>query len=168
MKVLIWPILTLLLYTLQTSWFLFFNTNQAPDFLLVLVLLVALETGTAGGAFAGFVVGLLQDIVTFTFFFFFLVTRLAIGIVVGMLRGNIFKDSLPTFLVLVALTSALLKGSSVAFLMLYQKEIFNLWPILYSTLKYIGWNILIAVPMWIATKVVVEVLRRREHRYYEF
>jgi rod shape-determining protein MreD len=168
MKVLFWPILTLLLYTLQSSWFLFFNTTQAPDFLLIMILLVALNEGAKGGAIAGLAIGALQDVVTFTFFGYHLITRMAIGLVVGLLRGNIFKDSLPTFLVLVALSSILLKGINTVFLVAYHKEFFNMWPIIYNTLKYIGWNVVVAIPLWIAAQVFAEVLRRRQHRYYEF
>ena len=167
MRVLIWPILTLLLYTLQSSWFLFFNTTQVPDFLLILVLLISLEEGVQGGALTGLAVGALQDVITLSFFGYHIITRLLIGVSVGLLRGNIFKDSLPTFLVLTALASALLKLINIVFLMIYQKELLPLWPFFYNMLKYIGWNIVIAIPMWIADKVVVEMQRRRQHRYYE-
>ena len=168
MRILFWPILTLALYTLQTSWFLFFHTSQSPDLLLILILLVALEEGPAAGGLLGCGVGILQDVVTFSFFGYHLVTRTLIGLAVGAMRENIFKDQLSTFLILVAIISGFLKVLHVLFLMVYQREIFTLWPLAWDAGKYIGWNVVCAIPMWIICKVLLTAVQRRESRYYKF
>lgn len=166
MKLLLWPIFTIALYAVQTSWFHFFNTTQSPDLLLIFILLVALEQGGKGGALMGFGIGALQDVVTFSFFGYHIITRMLLGIVAGAIRGNIFKDQLPTFLVLTAIASAVVKIIHVIFIMLYQGEFLSTWPFIIDMLKYMGWNVVCAIPMWIGSKVYVEIMRRRERRYY--
>lgn len=166
MSLLLWPLLALILYSVQTSWFMFFNTTQGPDLLLIFILICSLEDGPKAGLLAGLALGGLQDIVTFTFFGYHIVTRMLIAGVVGAMRDNIFKDQLSTFLILVGIVSAFVKVTHLVFLMIYQGEFLPIWPFVVDMVKYMGWNVLCAVPMWIAGKVFVEVIRRRENRMY--
>ncbi len=166
MMILLWALLLLGLYTLQTSWFLFFHTSQSPDLLLVLLLLTTLEEGPKGGLSLGFVIGALQDVISFSFFGYHIVTRTLLGGMIGLMRGNIFKDQLPTFAVVVALVSIMVKAFHLAFLMFYQGEIFSLWPFVLDAGKYVGWNVVCSVPMWIISRVIIEILKRRQQRYY--
>ena len=40
-----WLLFTLFLFTLENHWFLFFNTTQSPDLLLLFLLLYAMDQG---------------------------------------------------------------------------------------------------------------------------
>ena len=49
MRLLIWPFLVIFLLGLQSTWFKLFNSAQAPDLLLLFVLLYSLDAGEKHG-----------------------------------------------------------------------------------------------------------------------
>ncbi|MCI2109957.1 MAG: rod shape-determining protein MreD [Acidaminococcaceae bacterium] len=164
----LWPLLALLLFAVQIHWFMFFSSTQAPDLLLLFLLLFSLDTGGRRGARCGFFIGTLQDVVTFSFFGYHMITRLLLGFLIGSSRERIFKDKIATFFVLVAVVSIFLKIVTAIFLMLYRGHMFPWGPILSGTLKYMGWNLLCSVPMWIIFRILRDYIGRRENPYYHF
>ena len=74
-----WLFFTLFLFTLENHWFLFFNTTQSPDLLLLFLLLYAMDRGKRNGAVYGLGIGALLDVVTFSYFGWHMVTRAALG-----------------------------------------------------------------------------------------
>ena len=95
-----WLFFTLFLFTLENHWFLFFNTTQSPDLLLLFLLLYAMDRGKRNGAVYGLGIGALLDVVTFSYFGWHMVTRAALGYLIGKNRVNMFVDRLPPSLIL--------------------------------------------------------------------
>ena len=65
MNTFLWLFLNLFLFSLKTHWFLLFTTYDSPDFLLLLLILYALDQGGRKGALYGIGMGLFLDVVSF-------------------------------------------------------------------------------------------------------
>ncbi len=166
MRLLIWPFLVIFLLGLQSTWFKLFNSAQAPDLLLLFVLLYSLDAGEKHGAICGFCVGAIQDVLTFSLFGFHIVTRCLVGLVVGASRGSVFKDRPITFVMLVGLTSVVIKVVYTVVLMLFNWEIFNVSTLLVNSGKYLLWNLVCALPVWFIYNIAKEWLWQKENPYY--
>ena len=164
----LWPLLVLLLFSLETHWFMFFKSTQAPDLLLLFLLLFSLDVGGKRGARCGFFLGILQDVVTMSFFGYHIITRLLLGLFIGGNREKIFKDKISTFFILVAVVSILLKGCRSVFLLIYQGHAVPWGSLFFETMKFVGWNLLCTIPMWVLYGIIRDFIDRRENPYYHF
>ena len=108
MNTFLWLFLNLFLFSLKTHWFLLFTTYDSPDFLLLLLILYALDQGGRKGALYGIGMGLFLDVVSFGYFGYHLVTRALVGAFIGSNRMNVFADRMPTYMILTALVTLLL------------------------------------------------------------
>ena len=108
MNTFLWLFLNLFLFSLKTHWFLLFTTYDSPDFLLLLLILYALDQGGRKGALYGIGMGLFLDVVSFGYFGYHLVTRALVGAFIGSNRMNVFADRMPTYMILSALVTLLL------------------------------------------------------------
>ena len=144
-----WLIFTLFLFTLENHWGLFFNTTQSPDLLLLFLLLYALDQGERRGAWYGLGIGALLDIVTFSYFGWHMVSRAALGYLVGRNRMNMFADRLPTYLILTGLVTLLLQVARGLFLCVWRWDAgCPCCPLCSLTLKSLAWNLVAAPVMW--------------------
>lgn len=164
----LWPLLVLLLFSIQTHWFMFFRTTQAPDLLLLFLLLFSLDAGGKRGARCGFLIGVLQDVVTFSFFGYHMVTRLLLGLFIGASRERIFKDKITTYFILVVAISLLSKLMTAVFLLIYRGHMLPWSSLLSSIMKFMGWNLLCSIPMWIIFRLLRDYIGRKENPYYHF
>lgn len=161
-----WLFFILFLFTLENHWFLFFNTTQSPDLLLLFLLLYALDQGERKGAWCGLGIGALLDIVTFSYFGWHMVTRAALGYLVGRNRMNMFADRLPTYLILTGLVTLLLHVARGLFLCVALGRWLPLWPLVLLTLKSLGWNLVVAPLMWLLYHKLKKRVRSRMDYYY--
>lgn len=161
-----WLFFTLFLFTLENHWFLFFNTTQSPDLLLLFLLLYALDQGERRGAWYGLGIGALLDIVTFSYFGWHMVTRAALGYLVGRNRMNMFAERLPTYLILTGLVTLLLQVARGLFLCVVLGRWLPLLPFVFLTLKSLGWNLLVAPVMWFLYHKLKKRVRSRMDYYY--
>lgn len=88
-----WAALAAALFVLQTS----FMTRLAyhgvtVDFMLLLTVSFAFLRGSRQGAFMGFMVGLMQDLATGTYFGVNTLTRALIGLLFGKFSDRVFKE----------------------------------------------------------------------------
>ena len=164
--VLAWLFFTLFLFTLENHWFLFFNTTQSPDLLLLFLLLYAMDQGERRGAWYGLGIGALLDIVTFSYFGWHMVTRAALGYLVGRNRMNMFADRLPTYLILTGLVTLLLQVARGLFLCVVLGRWLPLLPFVFLTLKSLGWNLVAAPVMWFLYHKLKKRVRSRMDYYY--
>lgn len=152
MRKLIWPVLFLFCLSLQmslpqTQWFKF-------DLPLLLIYCYAMLRGAVAGGIAGFVTGLLQDILTGGVFGFHILTRTAVGYYAGYTKEKVFKDSMFYNIIAVgAITLALrccyfilqiimAKGFSVLLFELALEE----------ALAYCLGNIIFVIPLYLLTE----------------
>lgn len=161
-----WLLFTLFLFTLENHWFLFFNTTQSPDLLLLFLLLYALDQGERRGAWYGLGIGALLDIVTFSYFGWHMVSRTALGYLVGRNRMNMFADRLPTYLILTGLVTLLLQVARGLFLCVALGRWLPLLPFVFLTLKSLAWNLVAAPVMWFLYHKLKKRVRSRMDYYY--
>lgn len=161
-----WLLFTLFLFTLENHWFLFFNTTQSPDLLLLFLLLYALDQGERRGAWYGLGIGALLDIVTFSYFGWHMVSRAALGYLVGRNRMNMFADRLPTYLILIGLVTLLLQVARGLFLCVALGRWLPLLPFVFLTLKSLAWNLVAAPVMWFLYHKLKKRVRSRMDYYY--
>lgn len=161
-----WLFFILFLFTLENHWFLFFNTTQSPDLLLLFLLLYALDQGERKGAWCGLGIGALLDIVTFSYFGWHMVTRAALGYLVGHNRMNMFADRMPTYLILTGLVTLLLHVARGLFLCVALGRWLPLWPLVLLTVKSLGWNLVVAPLMWLLYHKLKKRVRSRMDYYY--
>lgn len=161
-----WLIFTLFLFTLENHWGLFFNTTQSPDLLLLFLLLYALDQGERRGAWYGLGIGALLDIVTFSYFGWHMVSRAALGYLVGRNRMNMFADRLPTYLILTGLVTLLLQVARGLFLCVALGRWLPLLPFVFLTLKSLAWNLVAAPVMWFLYHKLKKRVRSRMDYYY--
>ena len=161
-----WLFFTLFLFTLENHWFLFFNTTQSPDLLLLFLLLYALDQGERRGAWYGLGIGALLDIVTFSYFGWHMVSRAALGYLVGRNRMNMFADRLPTYLILTGLVTLLLQVARGLFLCVALGRWLPLLPFVFLTLKSLAWNLVAAPVMWFLYHKLKKRVRSRMDYYY--
>ena len=161
-----WLLFTLFLFTLENHWFLFFNTTQSPDLVLLFLLLYAMDQGKRNGAVYGLGIGALLDVVTFSYFGWHMVSRTVIGYLVGKNRVNMFVDRLPTYLILTTLVTLLLQVARGLFLCIMLGRWLPLWPLTLQTLKAMGWNLVLAPVMWFLYHRLKKRVRSRLDYYY--
>ena len=161
-----WLLFTLFLFTLENHWFLFFNTTQSPDLLLLFLLLYALDQGERRGAWYGLGIGALLDIVTFNYFGWHMVSRAVLGYLVGRNRMNMFADRLPTYLILTGLVTLLLQVARGLFLCVALGRWLPLLPFVFLTLKSLAWNLVAAPVMWFLYHKLKKRVRSRMDYYY--
>lgn len=77
---------------IQSS-FNFLDVGVKPDFLLILVVFIALMEGPAAGLKTGFVVGLVEDIVAGKYFGIYILCKMLTGLIIGLLEPKIFKEN---------------------------------------------------------------------------
>ncbi|WP_196593249.1 rod shape-determining protein MreD [Pectinatus sottacetonis] len=107
-KSLIWVVVFLIAYILQTSIFrLITFDNVNVDLILLLTVSFALTHGFKQGAFAGFCGGLLQDIASGTFLGFNAFSKMIIGFCFGFMIDKVYEKKffLPLVSSIVATTA---------------------------------------------------------------
>lgn len=165
MSMVIWPVFLLLLLSLQTTWFSFFPASHStPDFLLLFVVFHAMYGGSKKGAFCGFLVGLVQDLLTATTFGFHILTRTLIGYFTGKTKERVFKDNVHSYAVFVVVASILIKILHVLVIFIIA-ESGSGWFLDYvaGAFFYTVFNLLAAFPMWFVLQKIVFWLEKRNN-----
>jgi rod shape-determining protein MreD len=85
-------VLIIISIVLQSS-FVPFNLGIQPDFLLILVLFIALLEGSSAGLKAGLIIGLVEDIVVGRYFGIHILTKMLVGYLIGLAEPKIFKEN---------------------------------------------------------------------------
>ena len=123
----------------------------SPDLMLLLVVSMSFLQGSRMGVFMGFLAGLLQDLVTGTFFGVNIFSKMLIGYIGGIFSNRVFKEQV--FLPLFA--SVLATGLNyviVLLIMLLLGYSYSMPSHLETVLLPMLWyNVLLAVPVHILT-----------------
>ena len=152
MRKLIWPVLFLLCLSLQmslpqTQWFKF-------DLPLLLIYCFAMLRGAFAGGIAGFLVGLLQDLLTGGIFGFHILTRTAIGYYVGYTKEKVFKDSMFYNIVAVGAITVVLRCCYFILQLIMARgfSVLLLELALQDTVAYCLGNIIFVIPLYLLTE----------------
>ena len=132
----LWTILIILSYALQTSLLTFLSFDGfSANLMLLLTVSVAYLRGYKVGVFFGFIVGILQDLTTGSYFGLATFSYMTVGLVFGRFSVNLFRDQslLPVISALPAL--ALHFAVMIIFLLMLGRQIdfvrfvkFDFWP----------------------------------------
>ena len=106
MRRLIRPVLFLLLMLLQGAASAFYTGWLAFDLPLLALYAFAMLRGEQKGALMGLSVGFLQDAMTVGIFGFHMLSRSAIGFLVGLMKEKVVKDNAVFHMLVIAICSA--------------------------------------------------------------
>ena len=105
MRRLIWPVLFLLLMMLQGAASAFHTCWLSFDLPLLALYAFAMLRGEQWGALAGLAVGFVQDAMTVGVFGFHMLSRIAMGFLVGLMKEKVVKDNTVFHMAVIALCS---------------------------------------------------------------
>jgi len=124
----------------------------APDFVIVVVMLVALYRGAVRGAIAGFLIGLLQDLGNPVLLGLNALTKTLLGFAIGRVGEKTFPDN-PLFLFAVFAAGAF--GHDALYLFFYK------WPHMGSAFLMVGVAALPSAFYTAAFGVLIDMLAAR-------
>lgn len=158
-----WTIIITLLFVLQTSFFpMFAHNGVSVNFLLLLTTSIAFLKGHHWGIFAGFSLGLLQDLTTGTFFGCNIFIYMLIGFACGKFSDHIFKEQF----ILPVLSSLLMTTVYyfIMFIFLYMLDYkLNLqWNLQYTLVPMLCYQFTFAYPI----HKIVFVFDKRVNKYW--
>ena len=134
----------------------------SPDLLLLMVVSISFLRGSRMGVFLGFLAGMLQDLVTGTFFGMNIFSKMLIGYVCGIFSNRVFKEQvfLPLFASLLATVLNYVVILIIMFLLGYAYSMpSHLETVLLPMLWY---NVLLAVPVHILTSGMCDKLAEKK------
>lgn len=110
MHFILFLLLGLIAITLQSTFFSYFTImGVKPDLLLIMVVFTAFIKGSKYGGIFGFMLGLIEDLITGRFIGMNALIKGSLGYLIGLTEGKIYKENLlaPGLLLLLA---SLLQG----------------------------------------------------------
>ncbi len=127
--------------------------GRAPDLPLATVVAVGLSGGPVVGCFAGLVAGLLVASSQSAMFGSFLFTYMAVGILVGLMRGSVFADRVLAAMIIVAVAVPV---TDLVRMILAPPEVAHPW-LLASILAgpYTG---VVAAPIYTVTRAIIGIV----------
>ena len=136
------------LYVLQASFFpLVAYNGVSPDLVILLVVSFSFLKGQRMGVFMGFMVGLLQDLASGTFFGTNIFSKMLIGYLGGVFANRVFREQvfLPLFASVMA--TALNYAVMVMFMFLLGHSLNLIVHLQQTLLPMIWYNMLFSVPV---------------------
>lgn len=165
MNLLIWPLLLLLLFCLQTTWTNFFpGTYAAPDFFLLFVIYTAMVKNVRTGIAIGFGLGLIQDVLNLAIFGFHAITRMAAGFCIGLVKDSLYKSGAKPYLWIVFMVTMGTKVAYFLILLIFARgQFFLLTGYPMYLLSSLFWNLLFALPIWYLFTAIERWLEYRKN-----
>lgn len=166
MRKLIWPVLFLFLLLLQGALSAFFTGWLAFDLPLLALYAYAMLRGEQAGALTGALVGLLQDAMTVGVFGYHILSRAAVGYVIGLTKEKIFKDNFLYHMSAIATCTLLLRFCYWWLALLRSGgrwEIF--FDYLWATMGLLVGNVLLVWPMVLVIRLVYNWIRQEDISY---
>ncbi|MFO8044003.1 MAG: rod shape-determining protein MreD [Alkalispirochaeta sp.] len=141
---------------LQTTWFAGWTLAGArPDVVLIVLTVSAHHTGVQRGQISGFLVGVVEDILSIAPLGFHAVLRLVHAAVVGLSSGAVQADTLLTPMLLVGLATIIKQITAAVFSQLIGAEEIVSAVFSMPTAVELGLNVLIApLGFWLLKPVI--------------
>ena len=143
-----WAILVIILYVLQTSLFPMASYNGiSPNFMLLLTVSVAFLMGHRYGVFMGFASGLLQDLLTGSYFGCDIFSYMLIGLLCGKFSDHIFKEQFFLPVMSSFFTAAMHYFIMVMFIYLLGYQLDLKWSLQYTLIPLLCYQFAFAYPI---------------------
>ena len=139
--------------------------NFTPDFLLIIVILIAFSSGTRAGFFSGLILGLIQDLFLGSFFGVYTISKAFLGIIAGVIEGKVYKQNILIPPITVFFISVL---QEILFIPLMENLLFsiNFWTLLRNyIIKFAILNSIITFILYIIT-FYFNFNKRNRRNYY--
>ncbi|MDY4921045.1 MAG: rod shape-determining protein MreD [Phascolarctobacterium sp.] len=166
MRRLIWPVLFLLLILVQGAASAFYTGWLSCDLAVLGLYAFAMLRGERHGALVGFGIGFVQDALTVGVFGYHMLTRIALGYCVGLMKEKVVKDNATFHVATIAVLSA---GLRFAYWWLELIRSGGRWGIFFEYLSasigYILGNMLLVVPVVLLCKRVYQWIREKDISY---
>lgn len=166
MRRLIWPVLFLLLLLVQGAASVFYTGWLACDLPLLALYAFAMLRGEYFGMAAGLGVGFLQDAMTVGVFGYHMLTRAALGFLIGLTKEKVVKDNAVFHMTAIALCSV---GVRFCYWWLELVRSGGRWGIFFDyaweSLGYILGNMLLVVPVVLLVKRIYEWIKQEDISY---
>ena len=166
MRRLIWPVLFLLLMLVQGAASAFYTGWLAFDLPLLALYAFAMLRGEKQGALVGLGVGFLQDAMTVGIFGYHMLSRAAVGFLVGLMKEKVVKDNAAFHMVVIALCSL---GIRFGYWWLELIRSGGRWGIFFSYLwasvGFVVGNMLLVVPVVLIVKRVYQWIKEEDISY---
>ena len=166
MRKLIWPVLFLLLMLIQGAASAFYTGWLAFDLPLLALYAFAMLLGERQGALVGLGVGFFQDAMTVGVFGYHMLSRCAIGFLVGLMKEKVVKDNAAFHMAVIALCSV---GIRFGYWWLELIRSGGRWSIFFSyawsSVGFIVGNMLLVVPVVILVKQVYQWIKEEDISY---
>ena len=166
MRRLIWPVLFLLLMLLQGAASAFYTGWLAFDLPLLALYAFAMLRGEQKGALMGLSVGFFLFVMTVGIFGFHMLSRSAIGFLVGLMKEKVVKDNAVFHMLVIAICSA---GIRFGYWWLELIRSGGRWSIFFSYLwasvGFIVGNMLLVVPVVLLVKRIYQWIKEEDISY---
>ena len=166
MRRLIWPVLFLFLLVIQGVMSVFYTGWLSCDLVLLGLYAYAGLRGERLGAALGAGVGLLQDAMTVGVFGYHILSRCAIGYLIGLTKEKVVKENPVYHITAIAICSLMLR-----FVFWWLELIANggRWQIFFdytwATIGFCVGNMLLVVPMVKLVKLIYDWIRKEDISY---
>jgi len=145
----IWTALVWLLYVLQSTVMpLLAFHSISTDYLLLFTVSFGFLHGSGRGAYAGFLVGILQDLATGTFFGISVFAKLMIGFCCGLFSNKVYKEQVFLLPLLAVMAASLVNDIIITGFMLllgYSFDVLSRWEHTWPVI--LMYNALFALPV---------------------
>lgn len=166
MRRLIWPVLFLLLMLLQGAASAFYTGWLSFDLPLLALYAFAMLLGEKQGAAAGLGIGFLQDAMTVSVFGYHMLSRMALGYAVGLMKEKVVKDSAYFHILAISVCSTVLR---FFYWWLELLRSGGRWSIFFdyclNSLGFIVGNALLVVPVVVLVKRVYQWIKEEDISY---
>lgn len=142
----VWSALVISAIIIQTTILVdFFVNGLKPDLLLIIVVLTSIILGKHHGVTIGFFSGLLEDLLSGTFFGLNTLVKMFIGFIFGSIEQQVFKEHKLLPLIAMSIATVLNYILSLLFLLLLGVNINVNIAKLYNLLLVLAYNVVIAL-----------------------
>ena len=166
MRRLIWPVLFLLLILVQGAASAFYTGWLSCDLPLLALYAFAMLRGEQQGTLVGLGVGFVQDALTVGVFGYHMLSRSALGFLVGLMKEKVVKDNATFHMAAIALCSLALR---FVFWWLELIRSGGRWSIFFSyavdSLGFALGNMLLVVPVVLVVKRIYQWIKEEDISY---
>lgn len=158
----VWPVLLILLYSFQTTWFeISRGIIVAPDLLLLFVIYFAMKKEVEQSLLAAILTGVFRDVLALSFFGYHTLLNFAISFAIGNLKDTLYRRTFVPYLILVAIVTALSKLVYLLILLVSVQGQLTLLGFFFRQLPIaIILNLIFAIPCYALFKIIDNLIEK--------
>lgn len=158
----VWPVLLILLYSFQTTWFeISRGIAVAPDLLLLFVIYFAMKKDLEQSVLAAVLAGIFRDVLALSFFGYHTLVNFLISFAIGNLKDTMYRRTVEPYLILVIIVTAISKFISLLILLVSVQGQISLLGFFFRQLPLaIVLNFIFAIPCYALFKTIDSLIEK--------